>query len=86
MSYQDADFLILSVEVPKNALSHALQSTLYEAIGYNYTINEGLEASRDVHIAELKPHIPSCQVDRHEAILDAVHGFGSRSWGVVAFD
>ena len=79
LSYQDADLLILGVKVPQNTLSHTFKSTLDEAIGYNHTINKGLEASRYVEIADFKPHIPSSQIYWHESFLDVVHGFGSRT-------
>ena len=83
LCYQDADLLIICAKVPQNAFGHPFKSALNESVRYNYTIDKGLEASRDVYIAHLKLHISSCQVNRHESLLDILCGLRSMTWSVV---
>ena len=83
LCYQDANLLIIGAEVPQNAFGHPFKSALNESVRYNYTINKGLEASRDVYIAHFKLHISSCQVNRHQALLDILYALRSMAWSVV---
>ena len=74
LSHQNADLLVIRIEVPQDALSHALKSAQDETIGYDHTLDKGLEATRDIEITELEPHISSCQVDWNETFLDLAEG------------
>lgn len=50
----DAYLLIISVEVPQNALGHALKTALDQAIGHDNVLNEGLKTAGNIEVAHLE--------------------------------
>ena len=65
----EADLGAVGPKVAQYALGHAVEAAVDESIGYDQTLDEGLEAARYVEIIQLKLQTPSYNVDRREASI-----------------
>ena len=54
LSDDEADLAAVGAEVAQDAFSDALKATVNQAVGHHQSLDERLEAARDVEVSKLK--------------------------------